>query len=83
MGFKYTKREEQQRMSKLKVGVVGVSRGGSYMMKYANNARTEVTAICDLDQKRLEAVSKDLNLQDSQVYTDYDAFLNSDIDIGY
>ena len=68
-------------MSKLKVGVVGVSRGGSYMMKYAKNARTEVTAICDLDQNRLEAVSKDLNLSDSQVYTDYDAFLNSDIDI--
>ncbi len=68
-------------MSKLKVGIVGVSRGGSYMRNYARSERTEVTALCDLNGKQLEVVGKDLGLNDSQLYTDYDQFLASDIDI--
>jgi len=68
-------------MDKLKVGIVGVSRGGSYMRHYHRNDRTEITALCDLDEKRLADCGKDLELSDSQLFTDYDAFLNTDIDI--
>ena len=68
-------------MRKFKVGIVGVSRGGSYLRDYAKSERTEITAICDLDPQKLEEFAKELNLSDSQVYTDYDEFLNSDVDI--
>ena len=51
-------------MDKLKVGIVGVSRGGSYMRHYARNQRTEITALCDLDQEKLAACGKDLNKLD-------------------
>jgi len=68
-------------MSKLKVGIVGVRRGGAYVRDYARSNRTEITAICDLDPKKLEDVSKELGLKDNQCFTDYDLFLASDIDI--
>jgi len=68
-------------MSKYKVGIVGVSRGGSYMRHYARNERTEITALCDLDAQKLAQCGKDLNLPDSCLFTDYDEFLNADIDI--
>lgn len=68
-------------MAKYKVGVVGVSRGSSYLRNYARSERTEVTAICDIDENRLEEVAKAYGFSDSQVFTDYDEFLNTDIDI--
>ena len=68
-------------MDKMKVGIVGVSRGGSYMRHYHRSDRTEITALCDLDENRLAICGKDLDLSDSQLFTDYDAFLNTDIDI--
>ena len=68
-------------MSKFKVGIVGVSRGGAYLRNYANSDRTEITAICDLNENKLAEVAKILNLSDAQTYTDYDQFLTADIDI--
>ena len=68
-------------MEKLKVGVVGVSRGNAYLRAFSLGERSEVTAICDLDQSRLERVARDLQLADSQCYTEYDDFINEDIDI--
>ena len=68
-------------MSIYKVGVVGVSRGGSYMRHYARSERTQITALCDLDETKLADCGKHLGLPDSALYTDYDAFLDSDIDI--
>ena len=50
------------------------------MRDYAHSNRTEITAICDLDPKKLEDVSKELGLKDNRCFTDYDEFLNSDID---
>ena len=68
-------------MEQLKVGIVGVRRGGSYMRHYARSARTQITALCDLSQESLSVCGKDLGLSDSCLFTDYDAFLNTDIDI--
>jgi len=45
-------------MNKRKVGIVGVRRGGAYLRDYARSDRTEVTAICDLDPKKLEAAAR-------------------------
>lgn len=68
-------------MVQLKVGIVGVSRGGSYMRHYARNSRTRISALCDLDPDKLSLCGKDLGLPDSCLFTDYEAFLNTDIDI--
>ena len=68
-------------MSKYKVGVVGVRRGGSYMLSYANSDRTKITALCDLDDTKLKDCQSLLGLDDSALYKDYDAFLASGIDI--
>ena len=68
-------------MSKFKVGIVGVSRGGSFMRHYAKSDRTEITALCDLDEVKLADCGESLGLPESALYTDYDAFLTSDIDI--
>ncbi len=68
-------------MSKLKVGVAGVRRGGAHMKFFHDGVRAEITAICDPNEKRLHDVQADLELKDTQVFKDYDAFLNADIDI--
>ena len=68
-------------MSKWKVGVVGVRRGGSYMETYAKGPRTQITALCDLDPAKLADCQQSLGLPDSALYSDYDEFLKTDIDI--
>ena len=68
-------------MKKLKVGIVGASRGGAYLKNYANSDRTEISAVCDLDQSKCEQVAKDLSLTDRQIFTDYGQFLSADTDI--
>ncbi|NLD86961.1 MAG: Gfo/Idh/MocA family oxidoreductase [Clostridiales bacterium] len=67
-------------MDKLKVGVVGIRRGGNYMKNFGRGDRSEITAICDLNETSLEQSSKDCNLADNQCFTDFDEFLNADID---
>ena len=69
------------KMRKLKVGIVGVRRGGAYLRDYHRSDRTEVTAICDLDPQKLADAAEEMNLTDSQCFQDYDAFLNADTDI--
>ncbi|MBQ7566007.1 MAG: Gfo/Idh/MocA family oxidoreductase [Oscillospiraceae bacterium] len=68
-------------MGKLKVGIVGVSRGSAYLRNYSAGDRSAVTAICDLDEARLARAAEKLSLPDSACYTDYDAFLGADTDI--
>ena len=68
-------------MKKYKVGMVGVSRGNASLKFYQRSNRAELAALCDLDPDRLAKCAEYLNMPDSALYTDYDAFLNSDIDI--
>ena len=68
-------------MEKLKVGVAGVSRGNAYLRAFGIGERSEIKAVCDLDQNRLENAAELFGLGDSQCYTDYDSFINDDIDI--
>jgi len=68
-------------MSKLKVGLVGIGRGTAYGHIFANNPKTVVTALCDINEASLEQSGKDFNLKDSQLFTSYDDFINQDFDI--
>lgn len=64
----------------IKFGVVGISRGGAYLKFFNDGIRARIAAICDLDPKKLSDVAADLSLSDDCVFTDYEAFLNADID---
>ena len=70
---------------KWKVGVVGLgvlcTQGSGYARLFNSYPRTEVTAICDVDSGVLEKAGKILKLKDSQLFTNYDEFVNADIDI--
>ena len=67
-------------MKKIKVGVVGVYRGGS-MMKYCNIAdNAELVAICDKWVEGLERKKKELNNDNITYYTDFEEFIKHDMD---
>ena len=67
-------------MSKIKIGVVGIRRGSAYVKAFHRNERSEITAICDLNENSLAGSAAEIGLSDSQCYTDYDQFLTADID---
>ena len=64
-----------------KVGVVGLRRGRAFIGLFNSHPRTKITAICDTRPEALERTNKNLGLKDSQMFTDYDDFINADIDI--
>ena len=67
-------------MKKIKVGVVGVYRGGS-MMKYCNIAdNAELVAICDKWVEGLERKKKELGTDTITYYTDFEEFIKHDMD---
>jgi len=66
---------------KWKVGVAGLHRGSSYLTLFNLYPRTEITAVCDINSETLESVGKSLKLKDNQLFTNYDDFINTDIDI--
>ena len=60
----------------IRVGVAGVGRGRSFMRSAKATGMTLV-AICDTWEERLKEVGQDLGVT---TYTDYDAFLDHDLD---
>ena len=60
----------------IRVGVVGVGRGQTFMHQAAY-AGMELVAICDIWKERLEAVGKQYGIA---TYTDYERFLEHDTD---
>ena len=67
-------------MNKVKMGVVGVRRGDAYVKSFHLGDRSEITAVCDINPDNAHAVGESMNLPESAIYTDYDAFLGADID---
>ena len=67
-------------MKKYKIGVAGIRRGSAYVKAFHTGERSEITAICDLNEHSLAGSAAELGLSDSQCYTDYDQFLTADID---
>jgi len=67
-------------MDIIKIGIVGIRRGGNYVNVFHDGKRSRIAAICDLNEKNLSAVQQEIGLPDDACFTDYDAFLNSDLD---
>lgn len=67
-------------MDKIRIGVLGVKRGTSmiYYCEHAQNA--EVVAICDKWEEGLRKTEKELNDDRITFYTDFDEFINHDMD---
>ena len=67
-------------MEKIKIGVVGVSRGETYVELFHYSDRSVITAICDTNPENLAASARTMDLPEECCFTDYDSFLQSDID---
>lgn len=67
-------------MKKLKVGIVGLSRGKGFVNVFSAHPEVEVTALCDINEKPLAALGKAFSLPDSRLYTDFDLFLGAPLD---
>jgi len=68
-------------MSRWRIGLVGVGRGSSYGMVFAGHPHCEVVACCDIDAQALARFQRELELDDRSCFTDYDEFINTDMDI--
>ena len=68
--------KKRGRQNPIRVGVVGVGRGRSFMQA-ASATGMELVAICDTWEERLLAEGKALNVR---TYLDYDEFLGCDMD---
>lgn len=62
---------------KIRVGVVGVGRGKSFALGAGPHLNMELVALCDIWEERLLKLGKELN---AATYTDYDRFLEHDMD---
>ena len=62
----------------IKLGVFGLGRG-MYYLQQAENAGAQITAICDMDPKKLEDAKKYL-APGGVACTDFEEFLKADMD---
>ena len=67
---------------KIRIGVVGVGRGSTFMHGASDLTGLELVAICDTWEERLLKTQKEFTDQGKKidVYTDYDRFLEHDMD---
>ena len=72
-----TKRRAGRARKEIRVGVVGVGRGGSFAAG-AQFAGMKLVALCDIWQKGLDRAKE--RFPDVATYTDYDEFLAHDVD---
>jgi predicted dehydrogenase len=63
----------------MKVGVVGLRRGSGLFRVFHNHKQTDVTALCDLDRDLAQRIASEHNVP--EVYSDFDTFLNSNLDV--
>jgi predicted dehydrogenase len=68
-------------MKKYRVGLVGARRGSSLVMPFMMYPETEITALCDLDERTLADAGDAFRVPAAARFTDFDAFLASSIDI--
>jgi len=67
-------------MGKIRIGLVGCSRGKSIVTVFAAHPDAEIAAVCDIDQARLQEAGKAFRLPDHALYTTYDTFVNAAMD---
>jgi len=64
---------------KLKVGIAGLGRGSGFIRTFTTITETEVTALCDVDENRLNNAVEQFNIE--KRFTDYEKMLEDDVDI--
>ncbi|MEZ4866553.1 MAG: Gfo/Idh/MocA family oxidoreductase [Caldilineaceae bacterium] len=64
-----------------RVGLIGARRGSSLVRPFESFPETQITALCDLDEARLAATAKALEVDDQQLFTRYEDLLAADIDV--
>ncbi len=65
----------------MKIGIAGLSRGRGFVSLFSAHPEVKVSAICDIDRKKLEDVGNAFGLPDRSRFTDFEDFLNADTDI--
>lgn len=68
-------------MRKWKVGIVGLSRGKSFVSVFAAHPSMEVSALCDLDRDKLRTLGEAFKLPEARRFTSYADFLGAPMDI--
>ena len=66
-------------MIRHRVGVVGLRQATAFINLFESYPDTKVTAICDIDEPLLNEVGDRYGIE--QRFTDYEAFVQADIDI--
>ncbi len=74
---KRTRKRARKRTAKIRVGVIGVGRGGSFARGATKAVGMELVALCDVWEERLQQVGQQYGVA---TYTDYDEFLEHDMD---
>ncbi|MGD0113124.1 MAG: Gfo/Idh/MocA family oxidoreductase, partial [Armatimonadota bacterium] len=69
----------RKEMGMLKVGLVGLPRARSFAAAFRTQPGVEIVAGCDINPETLQRISDDLGI--GKRFTDYEAFLDSGVDI--
>ncbi len=64
-----------------KVGLVGARRGSSLVRPFELFPETSIYALCDLEAARLAETGRALEVDEAQLFTDFETMLATDIDI--
>lgn len=67
-------------MGELRIGLVGVGRGSGYGRVFAGDPRCRIAACCDAKAEALARFQAECGLPDRLCFTDYDRFLEADLD---
>ncbi len=66
-------------MKKIRIGVVGLERGGNFVQAIKSMDDVELTAVCEIDEARIER-SKELIPDSTRIFKDFDEFIDCGID---
>ena len=67
--------------AKYRIGLVGARRGSSLVSPFMLYPETEITALCDLDEKTLADAGEAFNVPAKGRFTDFQRFLASPVDV--
>lgn len=68
-------------MPTFNIGLVGVGRGSGYGRVFAHDPRCRIVACCDASEQALARFQQELGLPDDRCFSNYDDFVNADMDI--
>ena len=68
-------------MAKYRVGLVGCRRGAGILKSLATHPMAEISAVCDIDEARLQTMAEAYNIPDALQFSDFDRFIEAPIDI--